>query len=228
MKVWIKAHSEKKKIRKAAQGRIIYIAMEKLLGTRDPNTLKLANLKANDVLAILAARVQLSINPFSAICVKMLCDNLATCLRVADNRDSIEIAYPSEPILAEASARLLNKFNNWSFFIHVLRKSLNSSVLVGDKQNAGVQMVLLMAWDRTIERHDIEYRLLSNQHLNYCRHARVNDFLVSLLGEKSLAKVARGKTGLFKEAFMYFTHFAQVQIGEFIRREHLVEALRFF
>ena len=51
--VWIKAYAEKKKIKKVAQGKIIQIAMEKLIGNRDLNTVKLVDLKANDVIGII-------------------------------------------------------------------------------------------------------------------------------------------------------------------------------
>lgn len=117
--VWIKAHAEKKKIRKVVVGKIVLIAIERLVGNKDWNALKLSDLKLNDILAVLASRLQLAVNPYSKICIEMIAKNLATCVRVVEGSDSVEIMYPSEPILAEASARLLNKFDDWSFFIKV-------------------------------------------------------------------------------------------------------------
>ena len=117
--VWIKAHAEKKKIRKVVVGKIVLIAIERLMGNKDWNALKLSDLKLNDILAVLASRLQLAVNPYSKICIEMIAKNLATCVRLVGGSDSVEIMYPSEPILAEASARLLNKFDDWSFFIKV-------------------------------------------------------------------------------------------------------------
>lgn len=200
--------------------------MERLISFKDPNAIKLTDLKLNDVLAIFASRMHVTINPHSSVCLEMISKNLATCLRITDNRDIIEIAYPSEPILAEASARLLNKFNNWSYFLKILNRSINSHLLVNiNKKQAVLQILLLMAWDRTIDKHDIEYRLLSNQHLNYSRHIKVNDFLNVLLGENNMVRIGKSRTNQFKDAYMYFTHFAKVDMKD-LNREKIIDALR--
>jgi hypothetical protein len=109
-----------------------------------------------------------------------------------------------------------------------MTKAFNSSMLIGDVTNrchVAVQTLLLMAWDRNIDCHDIEYRVLSNQHLSYARHARVNDFLGTLLGERAFLGVCQGKGRLFKEAWLYFTHFAEADLGQ-LTKEKLVEAMR--
>ena len=201
--------------------------MERLISFKDPNNIKLIDLKLNDILAIFASRMHFTINPHSSICLEMISKNLATCLRVTDNRDIIEIAYPSEPILAEASARLLNKFNNWSYFLKILNRSFNSHLLLGiDKKQAALQVLFLLAWDRTIDKHDIEYRLLSNQHLNYSRHVKVNDFMHVLFGEKNMIRIGKSRINQFKEAYMYFTHFAKVDMKD-LNREKIIDSLRY-
>ena len=98
-------------------GKIVIIAIERLIGNKDWNALKLSDLRLNDILAVLASRLQLTLNPYSRLCVEMVAENLATLVRAIEGCGSVEVAYPSEPILAEASARLINRFNEWSHFI---------------------------------------------------------------------------------------------------------------
>lgn len=99
-------------------------------------------------------------------------------------------------------------------------------MLIGtDRQSIAIQTIFLMTWDRNIETHDSEYRMLSNLHLNYSRYVKVSDFLSSLLGEKVYLKVAASKSRLFKEAYMYFTHFAEADFSK-LTKEKLIEAMR--
>lgn len=107
-------------------------------------------------------------------------------------------------------------------------KAFNSSMLIGNvtnRKSIAIQTMFLMAWDRNIDNHDIEYRVLSNQHLNYSRYAKVSDFLSTLFGDKMYLKLATSKSRLFKEAYMYFTHFAEADLTK-LTKEKLIEAMR--
>ena len=109
-----------------------------------------------------------------------------------------------------------------------MKKSFNSSLLNGDEGNRqliGIQILILMAWDRNIETYDMDYRLLSNQNLNYSRHTKVNDFLFTFFGEKVLNRISKSKINLFQNAFIYFTHFMEVDASA-LNRDQLVNALR--
>lgn len=56
---------------------------------------------------------------------------MATCVFVSDNREQIQVRYPSEPMLAEAAVHILYPFDEFLAAMHKLQAHTAASFMDG-------------------------------------------------------------------------------------------------
>jgi hypothetical protein len=72
----------------------------------------------------------LTIGPYSAEAAELISSHLAILTAPDDERHFLRTLYPSEPILAETSARLLHE-NGWAHPLHALTHYVHGGIVEG-------------------------------------------------------------------------------------------------
>ena len=73
---------------------------------------------------------------------------MGTCLHISDDRRSIYVDYPSEPILAEAAASLMEKQSDYVTMLSILENSLKLSIVdTGYRGELVARLILLQFMD---------------------------------------------------------------------------------
>eukprot|EP00961_Rhodomonas_salina_P090618 1219198-Rhodomonas_salina.1 len=94
------------------------IAAHKLMLAPKSSTLAVAQIRQAQqagslgLLAIAIVRLALHVRPTHTDAQKLVSSHLATLLGLSENRESVAVAYPAEPVVAEAAARLWNGWYN--------------------------------------------------------------------------------------------------------------------
>jgi hypothetical protein len=92
--------------------RIIALAIDKLVsGKSFIHWKKTKNISIVETLAILGSRLCIDITPQSEYASQLMAGYMRLCLYILEDRESIITSMPSEPVLAEASARIMNDPN---------------------------------------------------------------------------------------------------------------------
>jgi hypothetical protein len=213
---WIKTHKSKY-YNVISETKVLQLARDKLVGGRSVS--KPLELAENDVLAMFASRLPLNINSFSDVASNMVASNMATCYYISENRDSIKVFYPSEPILAEGAAQLFSDFEaDFGYFLKVLSNAFTSNNLL-DQGKMGefvFQIVLMRAWDMCIKRY------YANQ--IFSSAVQVKHFLQVLFGNDMTSKLLDGNLSKLSDSYLHFTHFVQIDFA--ITKNDLIDALR--
>src|SRR5213078_3709184 len=63
------------------------------------------------LLAVIAPRLALTVGPYTSEASELMENHFAVLTKTDNDRHVLRIGYPSEPILAEVSARLINHYN---------------------------------------------------------------------------------------------------------------------
>src|ERR1700737_2156994 len=106
------------------------------------------------LIAVLAPRLALTIGPYTLEASELIASHLAVLTKTDNERHFLRTIYPSEPILAEASARLTNKYgwaNPLSALIHYVHGGI---VEAGYRGELLTKIVCLMAMDKALSRKD--------------------------------------------------------------------------
>jgi hypothetical protein len=112
-------------------------------------------LTENEVLAMFASRIAITINSFSAVASNMIASNMISCYFISEKRDLVKIFYPSEPVLAESSAQLFSRFSpDFDYLLKSLYNALASNHLLdqGKMGELAFQIILMRAWDICIKK----------------------------------------------------------------------------
>ena len=103
------------------------------------------------LLAVLAPRLALTARPFTSEAAQMVSSHLAVLLRTDKERHFLQTFYPSEPILAEASAAI-TKTIGWAPLVRALYDQIqNGIVSAGFRGELLTKVLLLMAMDDTLK-----------------------------------------------------------------------------
>jgi hypothetical protein len=101
--------------------------------------------------AVLAPRLAITAGPYSCEASEMIASHMAVLLRTDKDRHFLRTAYPSEPILAEASAAL-TATNGWGMPLAALQHYIQSGIVdAGFKGELLTKIVCLMAMDQAHE-----------------------------------------------------------------------------
>ena len=137
---------------------ILDIAISKLLSIPDvylangpfEAALPLTPTNLIKLIAVLAPRLAMTIGPFTLEASELIASHLAVLTRTDNERHFLRAVYPSEPILAAASARLTNDYG-WahplSALIHYVRGGI---VEAGFRGELITKIICLMAMDRAL------------------------------------------------------------------------------
>src|SRR5436190_22545236 len=80
------------------------------------------------LLALLAPRLALAADPFTSEAEEMISSHLAILVRTDDDRHFVRIAYPSEPIVAQASASVISKLG-WALPLKALCHYIQNGIV---------------------------------------------------------------------------------------------------
>lgn len=208
---------------KVSERDLLSLAAQKLVG--GINILHQFNekiTKIENVLAILSVRVGTIMPLQEATSHQLVSAHMATLVGVSKERASIEIAFPSEPVLALASAQYYWKSSpHVQTLIKYLTEHLRSSLI--DKGAVGelaIKIALLHAFDRTHMTDGMHY---GAQKKVYGKYVYVRSFIKSLLGKSAIQMIKRQlspeKADQLLEGFVYFTHFYKADRREFQLRD---------
>jgi hypothetical protein len=181
------------------------------------------------LIAVLAPRLALTIGPYTLEASELIASHLAVLTRTDNERDFLRTVYPSEPILAEASARLTNK-HGWANPLNALIHYVHGGIVeVGFRGELLTKIVCLMAIDKALSQND---PLLTNQ-WQFTRPIPVSVFLdhlvVPLQGNRTFSDGLKGvqtpdnipdgtlniddtKLRRFLNGYVFFNHFIRVDV----------------
>lgn len=154
--------------------KIYDLAISKILGGRKWN---FADLNDNECLAVASFRIG-TIKPRRiSTCQDLVAKNMAICTSVSTTNDFFEIEFASEPILAIASAFLINDFGI-DKVLESITKSIESSLISqGDKGETIAKFILINTIDT------ITSSKQSKKEIKYLKLTRVGEFIQQLYGK---------------------------------------------
>jgi hypothetical protein len=106
------------------------------------------------MVAVLAPRLALTIGPYTSEASELIASHLAVLTRTDNERHFLRTVYPSEPVLAEASARLTNK-DGWANPLSALIHYVHGGIVeAGFRGELLTKIVCLMAMDKALSQND--------------------------------------------------------------------------
>jgi hypothetical protein len=126
-------------------------------------------------IAILSTRAAVNIAPSSHLANELVGGHLGVCVHTFPKRESMLVCYPSEPVVAEASAQLLNAMDGrgWAVALENLLQAIQVGELdAGKLGELVVRIVLLLAFDAA----------RSDSDGLYTGAVCLSDFLAALVG----------------------------------------------
>ncbi|PCH39028.1 hypothetical protein WOLCODRAFT_29336 [Wolfiporia cocos MD-104 SS10] len=214
---------------------IVDFAREKLLcsaslappSTPDPQLLPSS--REPQELAVLDMRIMLDFGPHrdaNIVQQRLIESHMRIALCVPAHREYSYSAYLSEPLLAEAAARIMatireEQENDDDTIAEMLWKYTKSGLISkGDRGELVARLLLTLALDKAQIRSQVGPKGASalKAAINYSRAVLVKDFLVALLGEEHWERIKTMKPDsmlgesmedAFKYAKVRFTHFGR-------------------
>jgi len=119
--------------------------------------LKPNNLDSDSSFGVLAARFCLDVAPTSQLAQDLVAHSMATCLHINEDRSSVVIGYPSEPLLAEAGARVMweDELMSVNGLLRNLCQGLQSGLIgAGARGELLGRILLTLARDKSISRYN--------------------------------------------------------------------------
>ena len=177
--------------------------------------------------AVLAPRLAITAGPYSLEASEIVASHMAVLVRTDGDRHFLRTAYPSEPILAEASARLTAE-NGWGRPLRALNHYVQTGIVdAGFRGELLTKIICLIANDTY--QHSIPHD--PSTQWQYTRPIRVSDFLNSLIATDGIAGKASnsepeskfvdylmkcsaielGDLRAFLNGYVFFTHFIKVE-----------------
>jgi len=177
---WYSSYAKSKNSKLGLYGKdsVIEFAESKLLCLEEPQLLNLKFTPRNQLrhLAVLATRLALTVGPFTAEATRVVASHLAVLLSTDQDRHFLQTFYPSEPVLAEASAMITSE-KGWVFALKSLVHLLQNGIVDAGYRGELLSKVLcLMAVDDSKKEPDPD-----NSRWIHSRPAKVRDFLDSWL-----------------------------------------------
>jgi len=214
------AKSNKSNLGLYTKDSIIAFAKSKLLCLEDPLRLNSKFTQRNRLrfLAVLATRLALAVGPFTAEATHVVASHLAVLLSTDQDRHFVQTFYPSEPILAEASAMITSE-KGWVFALRSLVHLVQNGIVDAGYRGELLSKVLcLMAVDDSKKEPDPD-----SLRWIHSRPVKVRDFLDSWLTapkkdhETFSAALCYGRKGTdakelerFLDGHVFFTHFIRL------------------
>ncbi|CAG8614788.1 4281_t:CDS:2 [Paraglomus occultum] len=123
----------------------------------------------------------------------------------------VYMCYPSEPLLAEASAQLMNETGAMRMLLPPLLSAVHYGLVEGGYRGELVACcILLMAWDETCKK-PTGYK---EANMQFSQPLRVWDYLMTLLGKDGMNQIGginQKEHTRFLNGFIFFNHFLSLQ-----------------
>jgi hypothetical protein len=209
--------------------RIVDLAVCKLLGVPVVNRVKVRGLFPSShpqltpksllrLLAVLAPRLALTVGPYTVEAEELISSHLAVLIRTDTDRHFLRTAYPSEPIVAEASAYITSNIG-WGLPLKALHHYVHTGIVgAGFRGELLSKILCLMAMDSTPK------SLPLDRHWNHSQPVKVSCFLDHLLtapdGKASFSEALDAKAlqvdsdelRRFLDGYVFFNHFIRLEV----------------
>ena len=180
------------------------------------------------LIAVLAPRIALTIGPYTLEAPELIASHLAVLTRTDEERHFLRTVYPSEPILAEVSARLTHT-HGWAHPLSALVHYVQGGIVeAGFRGELITKIICLMAMDEALKSIPIrENRWQYSQpttvshfldHLIVPLHGH-STFSEGLKGVRDRDNILRGtlnvddeKLQRFLNGYVFFNHFIRVDV----------------
>ncbi|CAG8772474.1 11839_t:CDS:1, partial [Racocetra fulgida] len=175
---------------------IIELAMDKLIGGKFfsvwKKDLKDSQKKIDilETLAILGPRLCIEVAPQSGYAPDLIANNMRLCINILEDRKYVVTSMPTEPVLAEASARIMNDPHvSLTELINQLSEALKKGVVeAGYRGELTARLLLLNAWDCCIKKKNEKEKSFDDTDIIF-RFVTIEDFLRSLLADNVYEKI---------------------------------------
>ncbi|CAG8601560.1 5406_t:CDS:2 [Paraglomus occultum] len=159
----------------------------KLLGSASSTYLMdQKRLSTTTALAVLGLQLCIDVVLSSSLSSELVASRMAVCTHISEQRDMVYMCYPSEPLLAEVSAQLMNETGAMQMLLPPLLSAVHYGLVEGGYQGELVACcILLMAWDETCKKQT-GYKEADMQ---FSQPLRVWDYLMTLLGKDGMNQI---------------------------------------
>ncbi|CAG8628932.1 11245_t:CDS:2 [Paraglomus occultum] len=192
--------------------KILEIAKSKLIGGLDLEDwiTKKYNEKItiSESVAVLGPRLCIDVVPQTELAADLVASYMSLCYYISDTRESVMIDYPSDPVLAEASARITNNTNKIGLvhYVHALIGALREgSVEGGYRGELVARLILTMAWDKACVEHG--YTKEANM---FSRPMTLQQYFQALFSSTVWQALQDKLSSELQTARIRFTHFIRV------------------
>ena len=139
----------------------------------------ISSVNKTKLLALLCSRLALTVGPSTKESSELVASYLAVLTRIDESRHFITTTYPSEPIVAEASARFTFK-HGWEHPLKVLVDMVQGGIVeAGFRGELLTKLVCLLAMDRVLCRKQI-----TRHQWMFSRPIAVSEFLNNLIASQ--------------------------------------------
>jgi len=207
--------------------KILEIAKSKLIGGLDfedwITNKRSEKITISESIAVLGPRLCIDVVPQTELATELVASYMSLCYHLSDTRESVMIDYPSDPVLAEASAHITNNTNRigLAHYVSTLINALREgSVEAGYRGELVARFILTMAWDKACISHR------DNKEANvFSRPITLQQYFQALFSSKVWQEIQDELSSELQTARIRFTHFIRVmytpsrqQLLEFFRR----------
>ena len=180
------------------------------------------------LIAVLAPRLALTIGPYALEASELIASHLAVLTRTDDERRFLRTVYPSEPILAEVSARLTHNYG-WANPLYALVHYVQGGIVeAGFRGELITKIVCLMPMDKALSQIPVpENRWQYSQPIPVSNF--LNHLIVPLRGYSTFSEGLKGvqdrdsilystlnidneKLQRFLHGYVFFNHFVRVDV----------------
>ncbi|CAF0899378.1 unnamed protein product, partial [Brachionus calyciflorus] len=215
---WCKAKKLNEKYKQVLDSQLVVIAKQKLVGG---NLVDATNLNINQILAIAGCRIGTVKPLLISTAQDLVSKHMAICTYANPNEGIFKIEFPSEPILADVAASIMNetvKYQNqiessvYKLIVNKLHSAISSSVIdQGEKGETITKFILLYSYDLSAQ------HLKTEGPLRYSSYVRVIDFVRNLYGNKAIEIIKeqlKNRAKILLDGFVRFNHFIRSPVSK--------------
>lgn len=195
------------------------VALEKLIGGLDSSLVEQGKVSCSTemAMALLGCRFALNFHAFASFVPTLCASHMATCLFIHQNPEHIVAGYPSEPVLAEASARATHRYDAFRIDIlleHLISQVKQGVVEAGYRGELVAKIILLLARDLAVVGGETP-ATANDSTTSVIDACTVQQYLDTLCGKETVAKYLKAECPVqdfqaFLQGHVYFTHFVYI------------------
>ena len=111
------------------------------------------------MIALWCVRASLLVKPHGELASDLIANRLDVCLSVSPDRKTVFVGYSSEPLVAEAAARIINQYKiKFDEMIEPLLGFIREGLVEPEpKGELTVRILLTLAWDHAIHQAQADF-----------------------------------------------------------------------